>query len=889
MKKIIFFAWFLLCFGSEIERGLNFLFDGKKFHKRKKMCENLTNELIAADVFGNRTNVTLNTPLLQYCDDIATVLEQFNTFCLAPASVNVSGSGEICDPTDKADDDFLFNQMAAGDVDEFSQLPVLWQSAPILHGNTSLWVNTGMTVIDDFKLSYSGIQSMVFSDNGGVVLGLTTSGLVGTPQSVACSASNVIISNGDGFTRNAGLPGNAVWHGRAPYLAINPLGTLRVVGDYVWTELSQTWTKMSLGLSFSIEGVKVVVLLNTTYIIWIGHSSSLVSNYIVYKTTNPSTTTLTLHASHQISSLSSGNSVGFLTVTPNQQVAVYSGKTDSQHFIILREIVSDTVLQTIVPTSQSLMSSSISTAWPNYQLTAGCFQNFGSTLTITFTSSAVQKVVSLVINSSGTEIGSAVLSTVAAWLDCDAYNLNAAFVVGGGGVSYMLDGSNDFNIIASPFGIGTVNRFGFLNFNGSHNAIMWTSRQLPTDRKLWSYRTEWNDDAQLYTNLVPVSDLGSATLNTDDWNPGPSWFMGTQLTAVPLNPNLPYRVPSKHFRYRVNLNASSRIAPVYSVTIFVYFSDITLTRSNDYQLLKSAQTIRLFNDGNVMALNSSQQIIWENNMHDGTSNSDTSTIITTSRPGISLNGIYATVFDDVAQSFTMYYYPFNNELFRDYGLTSDSKFNNSLTAQTNFCFDNLQTDPDNENNIKFSDGRCTCIGGQRLFDALFINVDLMPPTQRALLLDSLPCIMVDCSKSRVNFDPTNTFRLLQNKCKVPITICSTSIRAEDQSSIGNIGVIQDCGTNPLPECVNNSECPVGTKCVNNQCKQACLTNEDCTNFGFPGYDCDDGACVNNGGASNGGLSDGEIAAIAVSVVVAITLIAVLCWYFLVFKKANPNP
>src|SRR6202012_385496 len=152
-----------------------------------------------------------------------------------------------------------------------------------------------------------------------------------------------------------------------------------------------------------------------------------------------------------------------------------------------------------------------------------------------------------------------------------------------------------------------------------------------------------------------------------------------------------------------------------------------------------------------------------------------------------------TTFNLDLKSFVMYYYPFNNPLFTRYGDVSNTVFSNSILAQSNFCFENLQTNPNNPNNISFSDPRCTCIGGQRLFDALFINVDLMTPSQRALLLDSLPCIMIDCSKSRINFDDTNTNKLLKDKCTVPIVICSTSIRAEDGASIGNMGVIQDCG------------------------------------------------------------------------------------------------
>jgi len=850
------------------------------------MCTNLVTALSSADAFGNRKNVTLNTPLLTYCDNISTVLEQFNTFCLVPASKNVSGSGEICDPTDKPESEFLFNQMASGNIDNFSEIPILWQSAPILHGNTDLWVDTGMVPGVDFPVPYANLQAMSFSDNGSIVLGLNTSGIVGSQTATAATSSNVVISFVDGMTRNAGLPGNTSWKGRAPFVAVNPLGTLRVVGEYVWTQLSQTWTKMSLGLNHGIEGMKIATLPSGVYIVWVGKFDSLISKYVAYKTTDPSTVPLSLHADDIISSLLEFTSVGFLTLTPNQQVAVYPRLNDSVVYAFdFRDITTNTVLQSFVPTSQSLYQSIFSTTFPSYQLTAMCLNNVGQSISIMVTGNVNAKLILLTFNTSGTELVGTTLSTSAGFLDADPYNKNGAYNAGGGNFKIMLDGSNNFVTVAQPFTASIYQRFGLLNYNASHNGILFTTNA--TDRKMYSYRTEFNTDVQLYSNLFSVSDLGSPTLNTADWNPGPTWFMGTQIVAAPTSPTLPYPVPSKHFRYRINMGDLTRTDPNTGFTIFAFMSAFTLTRSNDYRLLKSAQTIRLFNDGNVQALNSFQQIIWETNMHDGTNNTFTFIQIDTIRPGISTNGIYATVFDDVAQSFTMYYYSFNNALFTEYGKINDTIFNNSLTSQTNFCYDNLQTDPENQNNIKFSDGRCTCIGGERLFNAVFLNVDLMPPSQRALLLDTLPCIMLDCSRSRVNFDPTNTFRLLQDKCTVPITICSTSIRAEDQSSIGGIGVIQDCGTEPLPSCVDNAECPVGTKCVNNQCKAACATNEDCTNFGLPGYECDAGVCINNGGASNGGLSDGEIAAIAISVIVAVTLVAVLCWYFLVYKKANP--
>ncbi len=354
--------------------------------------------------------------------------------------------------------------------------------------------------------------------------------------------------------------------------------------------------------------------------------------------------------------------------------------------------------------------------------------------------------------------------------------------------------------------------------------------------------------------------------------------------------SLPYPVTSLHSRYQITLRTLSNTDPTSSLPIFKFFTSVTLDRSNDFFILRSAAKIRLFADANIQAINASGNVIWQNNMHDGVNNNDSFVEISNTRPGVSPSEIYLTHFNIDEGIFQMFYYAYNNILFRDYGKTNDSVFLASITAQTNFCFDNLQIEPSNVNNIKFSDLACTCIGGQRLFDALFINVDLMPPSQQALLLDSLPCIMLDCSKARITNPPTNYARLLVDKCTVDIIICSVTIRAEDQSAIGGVGVVQNCGDSPLPTCVEDNDCPIGSICSAGKCITACGTDSDCTRFGLPGYICQGGVCVPGPSiTSASSLSTGAIVGIVVGVVIVIIIVSVLLWYFLVKKKQGVKP
>ncbi len=258
-----------------------------------------------------------------------------------------------------------------------------------------------------------------------------------------------------------------------------------------------------------------------------------------------------------------------------------------------------------------------------------------------------------------------------------------------------------------------------------------------------------------------------------------------------------------------------------------------------------------------------------------------------SRPTVSPNGLYITFWasDDTLKEC---YYPYNNLRFRDYCLTNDTIFSNALTAQTSYCYDNLQIDPVNPLNFKFADDRCTCIGGLDLFERVFTNVDLLPPAEKALLLDNLPCLMIDCTATRINFDPSNVGRLMTDKCKLPITICSNIIRAEGAAAIGNISINQNCGSETAA-CDTTEDCPFGELCESGKCYISCHDISDCKANGSTIFDCFNGVCVPLGVTPPGSesLSLGAIIGIVVGVIVVIVIVAVLCWYYLVYKKKHP--
>ncbi len=154
--------------------------------------------------------------------------------------------------------------------------------------------------------------------------------------------------------------------------------------------------------------------------------------------------------------------------------------------------------------------------------------------------------------------------------------------------------------------------------------------------------------------------------------------------------------------------------------------------------------------------------------------------------------------------------------------------------------------------------------------------------QKGELLIRLPCMLVACTEARKNGDPSNVARFMSDQCVGEIIICSTNIRASDAASIGGVTINTNCGGGqvPTPNCLTGADCPIGYVCLEQKCAVACTTSATCT----AGLECIDGGCQAPG--ANSGLSVGAISGIVIAIALVITLVAVLCWYFLVYKPAH---
>jgi hypothetical protein len=852
------------------------------------MCDTLTNALVNANTFAVQTtnrSFVINTE----CKALAPI-DAFNIWCLIP---NLN-QGSICDVHNYTGNvNFLFNKMQVGDLNTIPELPLLWSSAPILKNNdTANYVDTGTSLSTVLGLlSPASFNYFIISANSPyIILGLpiiTDRPIIGT---------DVIVCWGDGFIRQAGLPVTAVWSKGIPYMALSPSGNIMMVETWVWTSFTQTWTNIDQLPFTELFGVKICQVGSTRYVIWYGKISSSQSQLYIMATSNPATQPLVfiLNQNYPITNGTSINYTFFLTVTSDQNQLMYTTMENnvySLHFFNL----------TNLSNGGSSSLDAYSSQWNSFfgplgaqtrVLTAVTLGNVGATRYLSIANTTTRKLAEFQVNALDVPSTTPVITNGPLYVDSDITGKFAYYTSTNSQIFVRAPGQITYSLVSTPGGFvfnGTVRLASILNT--ATTGTLFLSLGGILYRNVNGSSATWlTDGVQLYSPLIDVSDIGSTTLNTSDWNPGPDWFLGSRRIEVPKLVNLPYTVTSLHSRYQIALRTLSNADPTSSLPIFKFFTSVTLDRSNDFFILRSAAKIRLFADANIQAINSSGNVIWQNNMHDGVSNNDSFVEISNTRPGVSPSEIYLTHFNIDEGIFQMFYYAYNNILFRDYGKTSDSVFLNSITAQTNFCFDNLQIEPNNPNNIKFSDLACTCIGGQRLFDALFINVDLMPPSQQALLLDSLPCIMLDCSKARVSNPPTNYARLLADKCTVDIIICSVTIRAEDQSAIGGVGVVQNCGDSPLPTCVEDTDCPIGSICSAGKCITACGTDSDCTRFGLPGYICQGGVCIPGPSiTSASALSTGAIVGIVVGVVVIIIIVSVLLWYFLVKKKQGIKP
>ena len=858
------------------------------------MCDQMAIDLLAANVFGSSLNVTLNTPLETYCNDLKSDTIRFSEFCLFPSQDNLA---PICAAVENLPQDNIFNKLQSGFVTTLDQLPVLWESPLSLGNNTiSEWIEVeSKNVADGVFIQGTHLMSLPFfivSDNR-VILGKTSK--YGTANSFYMSSLL------DQVLYPVSIPGANLILGTNPLMTISADGNVRVIGPYVWTTLTNGWVLIpEIALYNQINGLQTITSNGITYIIWFG-STTIINKPCcidIFSTINGATTALTLENHIDLDSSYDGQR-GFLTVQSNYFVFGYSRRASLGFYVCARLITSPQVEAfTLWMNDADIapLDSHISDKPGGIVAAAYGFAPSSSLFVLYLSTEAYNSQIDGVTylqyrwNGDFTTNSKNVFSaftTLTCTPDgsCIAYT---SFRSGyDGGVMTLVRNGTQEHIIYNPLDLEARSGGTRFTFWKRPLQVASTYSLLYCDGifKKFYYSVISNDPSSapgpfdttsyVYSCIVPVSDLGSPSMRAE-YNQGPSWFFGSKDALGIAGVG----AVSWHNRYRFKF-------ALISQPLLLGPTGYKIERHNDYLSLQNATEIRLYDNGNLQAING-ETVVWENAMSDGFGSSVDFVVVNKVRPSVSLGGNYL-IYWTGQKTFRQCYYPYNSSRFTDYCKFNATGFKNALNQQANFCFSNLELDPVSKTNIVFADKRCTCIGGERLFAALFVNTEDMIPSQRSILLDYQPCMMVDCSESRGNGDPTNVARLilLEGKCVTQITICSTVIRAEDAASLGKVNIDQNCGGGnvPSPTCTVSSDCPIGTVCVSGICKVACTSTESCFNSGFTNHTCVNGGCVSN--AATAGLSIGAISGIAVGVILAIALVSVLCWYFLIYKKTHP--
>lgn len=836
------------------------------------MCDTIAANLAATNVYGVN-DVMLLTGLQTECES-QTTLEAFNNYCLFPTILEY---GNICRVDDKTDPDFLFTQMQSGNIDELTELPQLFLSAPAVVDATDDWVGGITADTFDFMAPQS---TMVVKPSGGAT------NLMGWKK----DENQIYMAGQDG-----------VWYKvvtTSPpqlFTDITTDGTLRVMATqnvYYWWQAGK-WTK-----GINLPGATILAIRvwqsGGTYFMAIisrdGISDTFVTtfqNNFVTPLISESLQTTTNNWSNAMISPQSGSDLAkfFISLISVSNAEIYFTWTTvaAPLQIAYAQGVSSVPLFFVTQAGEIVASGST-------RGEIGVDANFRMRMYVPhygyydYTMPADSKVAPTQ-NDYDNDVQWGISGSIG--------NQFQTRVIRGDNPSLRVINNNvesdvsNLSLFANPnlvwsFYVDPAASILVLCYGDT----IYTNVPTATDGTGWTTDNSFN----IWKN-VSVSDIGTNTLSTPQYNPGPQWFMGTYTNTIEPAYNVTLTSStyySFHQRYRILATVSAGLDSKLPEFTPIIRTPPTLQRSNERNMIQNTSNeARLYNDGNVKIIVGADEknVVWENTMHDKISADDVFQVIDRTRPTVSQNGNYLTFWAS-DNTFQEVYYPYNNLRFREFGALSDTIFANSIAAQQEFCYKNLQMNPDNPLEVKFADGRCTCIGGEILFNRVFANVELLPAAQRSLLLQNFPCMMIDCTKTRTNFEPTNTFKLLAQKCLLPITICSNIISTEGNAAIGSININQECGGTDVT-CSLDSDCSFGEKCSRGNCYQTCLVAGDCKTVGSGTFDCIDGLCQPQGSGTTSytGLSVGAIAGIVVAVVVVIVITAVLLWYFLVKKPA----
>ncbi len=334
----------------------------------------------------------------------------------------------------------------------------------------------------------------------------------------------------------------------------------------------------------------------------------------------------------------------------------------------------------------------------------------------------------------------------------------------------------------------------------------------------------WNVHNESSFNIPPNIYLAFDVVVNDEYAlPPPTevWYLGRTFYTIPQNPPIPgvFR-NSRHNHYRLFFDAV--------VTSPTHFPHVTshVERANEFYLLTNFTT-KVYEDANITVENHLDEVIWETNTHDQASDpTKFHTWISRLLPLSTTNGLYLVYFTpDVG--IRLVYNVYNAPSFAKFCMQDIEFRARAMEQQRDFCFANLRVDPGTM--PIFADSRCGCVGGTRLFEAVFPALTQLHSQTTGRMIADLPCLLTSCGDSFVDGpELSNTYNYVSEHCAQDINICTEiiSLGANSNLSLNNLQLQQYCGADPQA-CLNNAACPIGSICVDGTCVLSCTSDAFC--------------------------------------------------------------
>ncbi len=360
-----------------------------------------------------------------------------------------------------------------------------------------------------------------------------------------------------------------------------------------------------------------------------------------------------------------------------------------------------------------------------------------------------------------------------------------------------------------------------------------------------SFGSEWTTEFNLYNSTsAKCSDYGHPDLNSSIYNSGDSnWYLGTKTSSkgIRLVSDECVRSPHEIFRFVI---AETSTRSLQNKIAFSHIANFALQRANEFALC-NAGIVKLFDDSNVEIYENSDEIVWQSHTHDRVNlMRNSNEFFVNLKPGAisSPNGLYL-LYVTKKNRLRLVFNAFNSLRFTLWCATNPELLGKAIDMQSNFCWNALKN-PDPTSTL-FADGRCTCIGGERLLKLIAPNAGSIPASVIGPLQENLPCLGKGCDPG-INFLDTNVGIYYAQRCaNRAFLFCDSILKIGKNSQILNGGIIQNtiCLMNQ-DWCSDNNPCGPGLKCSNGKCLTSCANDQECAQMHGDSliHRCIDGTC-----------------------------------------------